>query len=393
VSSAEGRASVMDYPHPLIRTAPDGSLDLSDAYAVGVGEWDQVAIDYGYRDFPEGTDVPAALGRILAGARDRGLTFLTDQDARPGGSAHPQAHLWDNGRDAAEELTRTMQVRRRALERFGEAAIRNGAPLATLEEALVPLYLHHRYQVEAAAKMVAGVSYTYVLRGDGQVPLALVKGADQGRALDALLSTLAPVELALPRSVLRSLPPRPATYPLHRELFPRWTGLVFDPLSPVQVAADLTISILLEPERCARLVAQAALDPSLPSLADVLARLVGATFDARPADPYEQEVGRVAQGVVVDRLRRLAVESPMLQVRARSEEALAALAVRLRGEPGTDGAERAHRSYLAREIDRFLERAATVPPPPGPLAPPPGSPIGLPPAGGLAGTEPACSQD
>ena len=179
LASAENRASVMDYPYPLARLTPDGRVDLSEAYAAGIGDWDKVAIAYGYQDFPDGTDEREALDRLLADARARGLTFLTDSDANPGG-VHPQAHRWDNGTDAAAELRRVMEVRRAALNRFGERAVRAGLPLATMEEVLVPVYLHHRYQVEAAAKLVGGQWYTYAMRGDGQQPLLPVAAASTG---------------------------------------------------------------------------------------------------------------------------------------------------------------------------------------------------------------------
>ena len=228
----------MDYPHPLVKLRADGSIDLGDAYAAGIGEWDKVAITWGYQDFPARTNERAARETILRRARERGITFLADQDARPSGSAHPQAHLWDNGVDAGEELRRVMQVRSAALARFGESAIRQGMPLATIEEALVPLYLHHRYQVEAAVKLVAGQSYSYAMRGDGQEPPRPVPPAAQLRALEAVLATLEPGILAMPASVLAVLPPRPLGYGPHRELFARETGLVFDAISPAAAAAE-----------------------------------------------------------------------------------------------------------------------------------------------------------
>ncbi|HEX6908945.1 MAG TPA: zinc-dependent metalloprotease, partial [Longimicrobium sp.] len=209
VSSSQNRASVMDYPHPLVRLRPDGSLDLSEAYTGEIGDWDKLAITWGYADFPAGTDERAALEQLLARGRAGGFTFLTDQDARSPGSAHPQAHLWDNGTDAADELRRVLQVRRAALDRFGAAAIRAGRPLATLEEVLVPLYLHHRYQTEAAAKVLGGQEYAFALRGDEQAGPRPVPGDVQRSALNALLLTLDPEQLALPRSVLGLIPPRP----------------------------------------------------------------------------------------------------------------------------------------------------------------------------------------
>src|SRR5882757_2261230 len=153
-ASTVNRSSVMDYPPPVAKLAADGTIDLSDAYAKGIGEWDKVSIAFGYQDFPAGTDEHAALRKILMDGYGRGLRYLTDQDARPAGSSSSLAHLWDSGANAVDELDRLMKVRAGALKRFGENNIREGAPLATLEDVLVPLYLLHRYQVEAASKLV-----------------------------------------------------------------------------------------------------------------------------------------------------------------------------------------------------------------------------------------------
>ena len=374
VASTADRASVMDYPHPLVRLV-DGEIDLSLAYDTGIGEWDEVAITYGYADFPESVDEPAALERIIDEARDRGLVFLSDQDARPAGSAHPRAHLWDNGIDAAAELRRMMEVRRVALDRFGEAAIRTGVPLATLEEALVPLYLHHRYQIEAAAPALGGKYYTYAIRGDGQVPLRRVPAAEQNAALDALLETLAPSALTLPRELVELIPPRPYGYGPHRELFDRYTGLTFDPIAPAAAAAEMTVAMLLNPERAARLVEQAALAPGLPTFADVLDRLEAAVFGAAPADGYEAAIKRQVEDVVVRRLMTLAGAAPMPQVRALATDRLRRIGERVALRED-DVASRAHGAYLAAEIRRFLQRPAEPKPAPDPLDPPPGSPIG-----------------
>ena len=209
----------------------------------------------------------------------RGVTFITDQDARPAGSAHPQVHLWDNGADVAAELRRMMLVRRVALDRFGEAVIREGRPMAEMEEALVPLYQHHRYQAEAAAKIVGGLYYTYALRGDGQEPRRWVPAEAQEAALDALMRTLLPEELKIPEAVLQNLPPRPPGSDGSAELFRRWTGLVFDAVSPAAAAADGTLQFLLQDERAARLVQQHALDEDLPGFVDMLDLLWETLFD------------------------------------------------------------------------------------------------------------------
>ena len=382
ISSAQtdaGKMSVMDYPHPLILLDSEGNVDLSQAYPEGIGDWDKVWIRWGYTQFPPGTDEDTALERILMDAAARGLTFISDQDARPPGSAHPQVHLWDNGADAAAELTRMMEVRRVALDRFGEAAIKRGMPLATLEEALVPLYLHHRYQAEAATKVVAGLYYTYAMRGDGQEPLRHVPAEEQWAAVDALVRTLTPGELTFPPGILELIPPRPFRYPPNRELFARNTGLVFDAIAPAAASADMTLALLFHPERAARMIQQKALQPDLPGLDDIVGRVVESLFGIRYRDPYQAEVNRTVQRVLVDRLMMLAADAPMPQVRAQTVQALERLDGRIKeGAGNADEATFAHYALLCKDIRRFLDRpyeASTTPPAP---APPPGSPIGDP---------------
>jgi hypothetical protein len=377
IASAQGRASVMDYPHPVAKLRPDGGIDLSDAYLEGIGEWDKVAITWGYQDFPGGTDETAALERIITEARSRGLTFIPDQDARPTGGAHPQAHLWDNGGDAAAELDRMMQVRRAALARFGENVIRRGMPLALMEETFVPLYLHHRYQVEAAVKLVGGQSYTYALRGDGQDPPRAIPAATQEQALRSLLGTLRPADLAVPDRLLQLLPPRPAGFDRTRELFDRETGLVFDAIRPAATAADVTVSLLFDSQRAARLVQQSALDSGLPSLEGVIDRTLSAVFGPVPANGYHAEIGRAVQRVIVERLMDLAAGAGSAQVRAITALKLDELGRRLGAGVATVGVrERAHRQLLAGDIRRFQERDWTRETRPRMPVIPPGSPIG-----------------
>jgi len=381
ISSVANRASVMDYPHPMAKLAANGTIDLSDAYAVGIGAWDKEAIKFGYSDFPPGTGEAAALDGLLSAARVKGLLFLTDQDARPLGSAHPNTHLWDNGADAAAELGRVMQVRRAALDRFGEEAVRKGEPLALLEEVLVPLYLHHRYQVEAAVKVVGGQYYTYTVRGDGQEPVRAVPAAEQRRALAAVLATLSPKELAFSRALLAKIPPRPSGFPEHRELFDKVTDPVFDAISPAAAATDMVAQLVLNPERAARLVQQHALDPGQPGLAEVIDSLLTAG-KPEPDDSYLVGIGRAVQRVAVERLMWLAQTS-------RSAEAKAIATMKLRaflvGLPEVSTAQlagaaegTAHVMLLAADIRRFLERPWDPQALPRQFTPPPGMPIGEP---------------
>ena len=269
--------SVMDYPHPYI-TLKNGIPDLSHAYPVGIGVWDKVAIDYGYRQFPAGGDERGALNQILAKSEATGLLYITDEDARPLGSAHPHAHLWDNGADPADELTRILGIRQAALARFGENAIRPGQPVAQLEDTLVPLYLLHRYQTEAAIKEIGGLDYVYEVRGVLETRPQIVPAASQRKALATVLQTLSPQTLTLPDALLAMLPPRPPGLRRTQESLPSHTGLTFDPIAAAEAAADLTLSVLFHPERANRLVEYHARSADEPSLEDVIDATSAAVF-------------------------------------------------------------------------------------------------------------------
>jgi Met-zincin/Domain of unknown function (DUF5117) len=375
--SEAGRISVLDYPHPLVTLKPDGTLDYSKVYDDKIGEWDKVAIAYGYQDFPDGTNEDAALEAILNEGWKRDIRYLTNQDL----GAHPRVNQWSNGTDAAAELSRMMNVRRAALSRFGETAIKRGQPLAQIEEVLVPLYLHHRYQVEAASHVVGGMHYVYAIRGDAREPQKPAPAAEQMAALKALAATLKPSELALPMPLLKRIGPRPPGYGVTRELFPRYTGETFDAITPAVVASELTLSFLLNAERAARLVEQHALDPMQPGLEQILDTLDAATFGAAAGNPYETEIARAVQRVYVDTLVRLAGSAEMPQVRA-----IATHRLRQRARDQAD----AHAALLADDIKRFLER----PSPPAQRMdtpqPPPGAPIGEPAMDWLRRLEPLC---
>jgi len=375
-ASIHDRASVMDYPPPLIELSAAGQIDLSHAYATGIGEWDKVAIDYGYRQFPPGTDEPKALDQVLRAATARGLLFISDSDARPEGSAHPLAHLWDSGSNPVDELNRMMDVRARALDHFSANAIRMGDPMSSLEDVLVPVYLLHRYQAEAASKVVGGLYYTYALRGDGQKVTEAVPGAEQRRALDALLRTIAPSALTLPPGILALIPPPAMGYSRTREDFQARTGLTFDPVGAAESAAGITVGLILNAERAARLVEHHALDASQPSLDEVMERLLGATWKAAPLKGLPGQVQSAADGVVLYDLMELAAnQAAPAQVRATAFAKLDGLRDWLLHTPSADPPAAAFRQYAAGEIKRFGDdpKRITVPRPP---AAPPGMPIG-----------------
>src|SRR5215831_14435771 len=289
-ASTVNRSSVMDYPPPLAKLAADGSIDLSDAYAAGIGAWDKVSIAWGYQDFPAGTDEAAARNKILLDAYGRGLQFLTDQDARPAGSSSSVAHLWDSGSNAVDELNRLMLVRAAALKQFGENNIREGAPLATIEDSLAPTYLLHRYQVEAASKFIGGMDYTFALRGDGEVATKIVAPAQQRRALAAVLATLEPSALALPESLLSMIPPRPPGYERGREHFKIRTSPAFDAMAPAEAAAQHTLQFLFNPERAARLVEFHARNTENPGLEEVVDAVLAATWKTYHGIGYNEQI-------------------------------------------------------------------------------------------------------
>jgi hypothetical protein len=369
--SSKGRISVMDYPHPLEKLRDDGTIDLSDAYATGIGEWDKVAIAYGYSEFPQGTDEHAALTKILDDAWAQDLRYMTNQDT----DANPKVDQWSNGVDQAAELNRIMKIRRAALDRFDETVIRKDQPMATMEEALVPIYMYHRYSVEAAASALGGLDYIYAVRGDGRTPVKPASGELQRSALEALAATLAPSELALPKNALAKIPPRPPGWGRHRELFARYTGDPFDPISPAAIAADVTIGFVLEPDRAARLVTQHAVDPTLPGLTEVLERLWKATFRAQAQTPYEQEIRRATSRALVDRLIWLAGGASMPQVRAIASLALSRIQS-TNGLPTTIAEDNAAQHLMAADIKRFLDRPAEALKTPATPNAAPGAPIG-----------------
>ena len=371
--SKTGWISVMDYPHPLEELRADGSIDISDAYPQHIGEWDKVTINYGYHQFAGGGDDPAALRKILDDAWDKDIRYFTNQDIE----VHPRVEQWSNGVNQASELSRLMGIRRAALNRIGEHTIRNGAPMTTIEEPLVPIFMYHRYAVEGTASMLGGQDYIYAFRGDGRTPTKWESAANQRLALDALASTLKPSELTVPTKILGLIPPRPPGYGMHRELFPRTTGDAFDPLAPGTIASDVTIGFALQLERASRLVAQHAVDPTLPGLEDVIDRFTRATFDAATANAYEAEVRRAEERVLVNRVAWLAAASGNAQVRAIATLKLNRLANRLRSEAGKTEADVAHRALLVADIKRYLDDPSKVREVIIAASPaPPGAPIG-----------------
>ena len=377
-ASVNERSSVMDYPHPLVQLDDAGQVDFSDAYDTGIGEWDKRTIIYGYSDFGSGVEEAERLRQLLAENEAEGFHYISDQDARPAGGAHPLAHLWDNGASAVDELQRLSALRRAALERFGEANIPEGAPMATLENVLVPLYLMHRYQVEAVSKVIGGVNYSYAVRGGATPANALVADRAQRDALDALLSTLDPAFLTIPEAVIALIPPQPIGYERDRELFKVHTGPTFDPLAAAESSAQHTLRFLLHPQRLARVVEQHARDANRLAPVELLDKTLDAVKMRNKYSPYEQELARMTEKLLAHHLMRLAGDSGVMrQVSALAWLKLNELQKRVDAERGytSDAAQLAHLTYLAEQIRLFRQDPGEWTMPPAPALPD-GSPIG-----------------
>ena len=371
--------SVMDYPHPYITLDKNNVPDLTHAYPVGIGLWDKVAIDYGYREFDHNgapVENPAALEAILKKSEASGLVYITDEDARPFGGAHPHAHLWDNGTNPADELDRILTVRSAALARFGPDSIRNGTSIAQLQDTLVPLYLLHRYQTEAAIKLIGGLDYRYQVRGDGQPGPSIVSAADQQHALHSVLKTLSPATLAMPDNLVSMLPPRPPGLPRSTESFSTQTALTFDPIAAAESSADLTLAVLLHPARASRLVQYHAQDPSTPSLTAVEDALLAAVATRPTTGPkLSVEISRAVESRTVEAMLSLANNpAASAQARAITRAELDTL-LKQNSTSTADADESAHRAAIVARITEW-QHAPEKFTPARPIEAPPGMPIG-----------------
>lgn len=307
-ASVNDRASVMDYPHPQFRLK-NGEIDLSDAYDTGIGEWDKVTVKNSYGDIPKDMSQKEFLNTVISEATAQGLQFITDIDARAEGGAHVNAHLWDNGKSAAEELNDVLKVRQVAISNFSEENIRSGEPFSVLEDVFVPLYFLHRYQTEAAVKLVGGLNYNYSVKGGEEPTVEVLDERLQKRALEEVLQTISAETLAIPEEKLNLFPPRAYGYPRSRESFKSNTGVAFDALGAPATASEMTLSLLLNPERAARLVQQHALDKDQLGLRNVLEQVVQKTIKNSKEDDYLQQVQNVIAYNALQEILALAVDA------------------------------------------------------------------------------------
>lgn len=352
-SNANDRSSVMDYPHALAKINNDGSIDFSEAYTNDIGEWDKIAIAYGYQDYPEGVDQNEASKEVLDKAFENGIYYLSDRDA--GINIHPLAHQWDNGKHPVDELERVMKIRKIALDNFSEKKIKFGKPMSTLEDILVPIYFYHRYQIHGSAAVLGGLYYNHALRGGPQYVQKYVPAEEQRRALSVLLTTIKPEHLIIDERILKLIPPRAPGHYQTNDLFQGYTGGIFDPLAAAKNIADMTVGKILNPARAARLIQFNALDEKFPGLNEVIEKLISSTFKSDVTSSYKSEIQRIVNISVLEHLMNLiSNENSSSQVKAISLSQLFKLNNYL-GKGMKDQKQKAHFSYCSFRIEQFLK--------------------------------------
>ncbi|RKF22760.1 DUF5117 domain-containing protein [Altericroceibacterium spongiae] len=372
-ASTQDRASVMDYPGPFIKLT-NGKIDISDAYDVGIGEWDKFAIDWLYGQPAPGVDPDAAAAAKALAAQKAGMRFATDIDGRSPDGPSPWASMWDNGPDPAAELNRLMKVRAVAIANFGPQVLHDGEPMADLRRKFVPVWLLHRYQVDAAAKLIGGMDVAYTVAGDGQPAASPVPATQQRAALDALLATLTPEALSVPDDLIGTLSAGingPRNIQFDREVFANAGSAVFDPLVATDIAAQIPLDTLLAPTRLTRVYEQSLRDSSQLGLDTLVDRLV-ATAMENASDPAGR---RIAYRTFMTMARNARMPEMAPEVAAilsdRLQQASATLA-KASGS-GMDAAWRRHMAQILSNpalLQKELTDTSRAP------AIPPGMPIG-----------------
>jgi hypothetical protein len=348
-ASVNDNASVMDYPHPQFSLEND-EISIANAYDTGIGEWDKVTVKYSYADIPENTSERKFLNSVLEQAQEAGHQFISDSDARAQGGAHINAHLWDNGKNATEELERILKIRKKGIENFSVDNIRTSEPYSVLEDVFVPLYFLHRYQVEAAVKIIGGLDYNYAVKGGKDEIWDSATLEMQQNALNAILKTLDAEVIAIPKEKLKLFPPRAFGYNRNRESFKSNTGVAFDALGAPVTSANLSLSLLLHPERMARLVQQKSLDKKQLGPEEVLNELISNTIKKSHRNAYLNEVQEAVNYQVLLQLIKLAEnDSATTKVEAIANAQIDELKNWLSKKDG------AFYQQMLREIDNYRE--------------------------------------
>jgi len=371
-ASTKGRSSVMDYPHPTL-SIKDGKVDFTDAYDTKIGDWDKVSIAYSYGEYLEDED--ASLSKLLDEAFKKGARFISDQDARPLGSAHAYAHLWDNGSDVSEELENLLFIRRNSIANFSKDNIKSNQPYSVLEDVFVPLYFLHRYQTEGVIKVIGGLDYTYAIKDDGNTIVKRIPGKLERKALVSVIKTLSVEELAIPKKILDLFPPRAFNYGRTRESFKSKTGVAFDPFGAVETASAMTLGLLLHPERVTRLVQHKSLDSSQLGLVEVLDDLIANSFQKSYKNSYYQELQNIVNYQVLNHLFYLSSNKDMYwQVNAIVNDKIDKINTLLNNSK-TPGIQKIYHKDMIKMISNFKKNPTKFKKPITPKIPD-GSPIG-----------------
>ncbi len=371
-ASTKGRSSVMDYPHPTL-SLKDKKVDFTNAYDTKIGDWDKVAIAYSYGEYAGDED--ASLNKLLDDAFKNGARFITDQDARPQGSAHAYAHLWDNGVNVSIELDNLLTLRKHAIANFSIDNIKTNQPYSVLEDVFVPLYFFHRYQTEGVTKVIGGLDYSYALKGDGSTIVKRVPGKTEKKALVSILKTLNVEELAIPKKLLNLFPPRAFNYGRTRESFKSKTGVAFDPFGAVETASAMTLELLLHPERVTRLVQHKSLDDSQLGLVEVLDEVIANSIQKSYKDSYYQELQNVVNYQVLNQLFHLSSNKDMYwQVNAIVNDKIDKISLFLKNSKET-GIQKMYHKEMIQMISNFKKNPIKFKKPQTPKIPD-GSPIG-----------------
>ena len=371
-ASTKGRSSVMDYPHPTL-SLKDKKVDFTNAYDTKIGDWDKVAIAYSYGEYTGDED--ASLNKLLDDAFKNGARFITDQDARPQGSAHAYAHLWDNGANVSTELDNLLAIRKHAIANFSIDNIKTNQPYSVLEDVFVPLYFFHRYQTEGVTKVIGGLDYSYALKGDGSTIVKMVPGKTEKKALASILKTLNIEELAIPKKLLNLFPPRAFNYGRTRESFKSKTGVAFDPFGAVETASAMTLELLLHPERVTRLVQHKSLDNSQLGLVEVLDEVIANSIQKTYKDAYYQELQNVVNYQVLNQLFHLSSNKDMYwQVNAIVNDKIDKINLLLKNSKET-GIQKIYHKEMIQMISNFKKNPIKFKKPQTPKIPD-GSPIG-----------------
>ena len=373
-ASSNNRASVMDYPHPKF-TLEDGKIDFSNAYGTKIGLWDKVIVAYAYQDFSKGKNEEEELNAILEDAFATGLKYLSDSDARPQGSASSSAHLWDNGGNIHDELYNILKIRKTAIDNFSADNIKTSQPYSILEDVFVPLYFLHRFQTEATVKLIGGLDYSYAVKGGAQTIVKRVSGITERIALQAVLKTIMVDEIAIPEEKLELFPPRAMGFGRTRESFKSDLGVEFDAFGAVETASEMTLNLLLNPERASRLIAHKSLNKNQLGLVELIDELVVKTINKTHDNSYFQELQNVINTKVLEQLFYLgASKNQYQQVNAIVLFKLDEIKLSIQNK-NTEGIQHIYDKAMVKMIDSFIKKPTSFKRTKAPQIPD-GSPIG-----------------